>query len=90
MGLASKPVVIYAFNTAGAVIGSILGGFVLIPQLSINHHLALDDWQPPAVASLSPLQLIASMHQRAKLGGLTAIVMACRCHLSTRPPRVLG
>ncbi len=65
---------VYAFNTAGAVIGSILGGFILIPQLSIN-----TTWLWMIVATLAVALLLAAVaiFQRAKLGGFTAIAMAC-------------
>ncbi len=61
---------VYAFNTTGAVIGSILGGFVLIPQLSINHT-----WAFMVIATIAvtiALSIIA-IWQRTKIGGITAL-----------------
>ena len=64
---------VYAFNTAGAVIGSILGGFVLIPQLSINYT-----WLSMIALSLAVAVFIAfcAIYQRAKLGGFATIGIA--------------
>ena len=64
---------IYAFNTTGAVIGSILGGFVLIPQLSINHTWLL---MLAATLIISISLALMSMHQRTKLGGITALSLS--------------
>jgi len=64
---------VYAFNTTGAVIGSILGGFVLIPQLSINHTWLL---MLAATLIISTSLALMSMRQRAKLGGITALSLS--------------
>lgn len=61
---------VYAFNTTGAVIGAILGGFVLIPGLNINHTWL---WMVCATLIVSTLLALVSIRQQAKLGMLTTL-----------------
>jgi len=64
---------VYGFNTAGAVIGSILGGFVLIPQLTISYSWML----LIAVALLmSLIVLLYSFYQREKRCGYGVVCLA--------------
>ena len=64
----------YAFNTAGAVIGSILGGFILIPQLSVNYT-----WLYMITLTLVVGLCIAfaAISKRESFGGFTAIGLTC-------------
>ncbi|GEM_PF-951153 len=65
---------VYAFNTTGAVAGSILGGFVLIPQLSINYT-----WLSIIASALLVALCIAlfALSRRASYAGLATIGLTC-------------
>lgn len=64
---------VYAFNTSGAVIGAILGGFVLIPELSINHAWLL---MVASTLAVSTILAVASIRQPPKLGALAALCIS--------------
>ena len=65
---------IYAFNTAGAVLGAMLGGFVFIPGLSITKS-----WLLMVIMTLVVAIVIAgvAIAKRSRTGGAIAIAMAC-------------
>jgi len=65
---------VYAFNTAGAVAGSILGGFVFIPKFSITNT-----WLLMIALALAVAVIVAgvAIAKRARLSGAITIGMAC-------------
>lgn len=71
----------YAWNTAGSIVGSLLGGFVLIPALS-----APGTWQLAAflLAALSAFVLIDAFRMRQLAIGVAALAVAVLSMLATR------
>ncbi len=81
--------VLYAFNTAGNILGAFCAGFIILPMLGAQHGLVLTASLNLAIALFLLTKVSLRGSAKAAIGGLAVVVLYGGYGLLTQPDEII-